>query len=211
MRRRILRTACGVLLCACASSTPPPTQKAELYLPPEETAGAEAEDAAKAAPASGPATLKVITKVGHDAVTARVKVSGDGVAVEGKSGEPLAVRAGELEIEATIADSKALHGGATAHRSVTVEPGAEKTETVVFERSLARVEVRIHGKLDTSAVVTLSKDGETVVKLKSGDKDHVAIAPGRYSVSVKSQRAEITSSDIILSEGATQTVPINVN
>jgi hypothetical protein len=210
MRRRILRMACVALLCACAGSPPPPAQKAELYVPPE-TAGAEAEDARESAPASGPATLKVITKVGHDTITAHVKVSGDGVAVEGKSGEPLAVRAGELEIEATISDSKALRGGATAHRSVTVEPGTEKTETVVFERSLARVEVRIHGKLDTSAVVTLSKDGEAVVKLKSGDKDHVAIAPGRYSVSVKSQRAEITSSDIILSEGATQTVPINVN
>jgi hypothetical protein len=214
MRRQILRAALGALLCACGGSTPPPAPQPSEPILPEESAGDEADSpaqgAAAAAPASGPATLKVVTKVGNAPVAAHVKVFGDGVSVEGKSGEPLAVRAGDLEIEATLSDSKALHGSETVHRSVTVEAGADKTETVIFERSLARVEVRIHGKVDTTAVVTLSKDGATVAKLKSGDKDYVAMAPGRYSASVKSQRAEIHSSDITLNEGATQTIPIDV-
>lgn len=173
----------------------------------------EEKEAAPAAPASGPATLKVVTKVGHDAVAAKIKVyaSEGGVLAEGKSGEPLSVRSGDLEIEATLSDSKALLGHETIRRSVSVEAGADKTETVIFERSLVRVEVRIKGKLDTTAVVTLSKDGATVAKLKSGDKDHVAIAPGRYNANVKSNRAEITASDVTLNEGATQTVPIDVN
>jgi hypothetical protein len=214
MRQQILQAALGALLCACGGSTPPPASRPSELILPEESAGAEADSpaqgAAAATPVGGPATLKVVTKLGSTPVAARVKVFGDGVSVEGKSGEPLAVRAGDLEIEATLSDSKVLHGSETVHRSVTLEPGVEKTETVIFERSLARVEVRIHGKLDSSAVVTLSKDGATVAKLKSGDKDYVSIAPGRYNASVKSQRAEITSSDITLNEGATQTIPLDV-
>lgn len=172
----------------------------------------EEQEAAPAAPTSGPATLKVVTKVGHDAVAAHVKVfSNGGMLAEGKSGEPLSVRSGDLEIEATLSDSKALLGHETVHKSISLEAGADKTETVIFERSLVRVAVHIRGKLDTSAVVTLSKDGATVAKLKSGDKDYVAITPGRYNASVKSQRAEITTTDITLNEGATQTVPIDVN
>jgi hypothetical protein len=154
-----------------------------------------------------------MTKVAQQAVPAHVKVLGaDGSLIaEGKSGEPLAVRSGDLEIEATLSDSKVLLGHETVHRSVTVAPGADATETVIFERCLVRVAVHIRGKLDAGAMVTLSKDGATVAKLKSGDKDYVAVAPGRYNASVKSQRAEITSSDITLNEGATQTVPIDVN
>jgi hypothetical protein len=169
--------------------------------------------AAPAAEVSGPATLTVVAKVGHDVVPARIKVfdaSGAPVA-EGASGKPLSVRSGDLQIEATLADSKVLLGHETVHRSVSVAPKADATESVVFERCLVRVAVNIRGKLDTTAVVTLSKDGSQVAKLTSGAKDYVAIAPGRYSASVRSKRAEITSSDITLNEGATQTVPIDVN
>jgi hypothetical protein len=50
-----------------------------------------------------------------------------------------------------------------------------------------------------------------VAKRTSGDKDYEAVAPGRYNAKVRSNRAEINSSDITLNEGATQTVPIDVN
>jgi hypothetical protein len=214
MRQQILRAALAAVLCGCGGASPP----AQEPVQPAASAGSEVvlpdepPPEAPAAPASGPATLKVVTKVGHDAVAAHVKVFADGnMIVEGKSGEPLSVRSGDLEIEASLSDSKALLGHETVHRSVTLAAGADATETVIFERSLVRVVVQIRGKVDPSAVVTLSKDGATVAKLKSGDKDYVAIAPGRYNASVKSQRAEINSSDITLNEGATQTVPIDVN
>jgi hypothetical protein len=75
---------------------------------------------------------------------------------------------------------------------------------------MVRVAVRIRGKLDPTSVVTLLKDGNSIAKLTSGDQDYVAVAPGRYGVKVRSKRAEIVSSDITCNEGATQTVPIDV-
>src|SRR5687768_1653008 len=102
MRQQFLQAALGALLCACGGSTPPPAPQPSEPILPEESAGAEAEShvegAAAATPVGGPATLKVVTKLGSTPVAAHIKVFGDGVSVEGKSGEPLAVRAGDLEI-----------------------------------------------------------------------------------------------------------------
>lgn len=218
MRQNMLRAALWASLWGCGgASTPASEQPAQ----PTESAGAEAslpdetsapDEAAAAAPAARPATLTVVTKVGSDVAKAQVRVTGENSApVEGASGTPLAVLSGDLEIEATLSDSKLLHGHETVHRSVTVAPGENATTTVMFERCLARVEVRIRGKLDSTAMVTLTKDGATIAKLQSGSKDYVPIAPGRYGASVKSQRAEITSSDVTLNEGAKQTIPIEVN
>jgi hypothetical protein len=219
MRQKMLRAALWAVLCGCGGASTPATQEpaqpaesagADAILPEEESTAEAAPS--EAAPVARPATLTVMTKVGSDPAKAQVRVTGENMApVEGTSGAPLAVLSGDLEIEATLSDSKLLHGHETVHRSVTVAPGENATTTVMFERCLARVEVRVRGKLDTSAVVTLTKDGETLAKLQSGDKDYVPIAPGRYGASVKSQRAEITSSDVTLNEGAKQTVPINVN
>jgi hypothetical protein len=215
----MLRATLWAILWGCGGASTPDTQQSPQ---PAQSAGAEAslpdegnaadEERAETAPAARPATLTVVTKVGSDIAKAHVRVTGENAApVEGSSGQPLAVLSGELEIEATLSDSKLLHGHETVHRSATVAPGEQATTTVMFERCLARVEVRVRGKLDTSAVVTLTKDGETIAKLQSGAKDYVPIAPGRYGASVKSQRAEITSTDVTLNEGAKQTVPINVN
>jgi hypothetical protein len=216
MRRQILRAVLVSALCGCGGEkAPAPETQAhaaesggsEVVLPDPEP------EAAPAAPASGPATLKVVTKVGHDAVAAHVKVfdASGALLAEGPSGQALSVRSGDLEIEAALSDSKALRGTETVHKSISLVAGADATESVTFERCMVRVAVRIRGKLDPTAVVTLSKDGVTVAKLTSGDQAYVAITPGRYNASVKSKRAEIVSSDITLNEGATQTVPIDVN
>lgn len=215
MQRRALGTLMGVVLCACGGSSPPAAEPAQ----PAESAGAEVlpeetpEPEEPAAPASGPATLKVVTKVAGKEVAAHIKVFDESGALvtEGNAGQPLSVRSGELSIEAQLTDPKALRGQETVHRSVSVAAGANASETLIFERCLVRVTVRIRGKLDTTAVVTLSKDGVDIAKLTSGDQEYVAMAPGRYNAKVRSKRAEITSSDITLNEGATQTVPIDVN
>jgi len=164
-------------------------------------------------PEAGPAKLTVITKVGRDAAAAKVRVLGaDGsVLAEGKSGEPLEVPSGELTIEATITDPKAIIDLPTQTSSVTVTAGDEAKETLSFARSLVRVTVNIKGKMDPTAVVILSKNGTTVAKLTSGASDYVSISPGRYTASVKSQRAEITVNELILNEGATHNIPLNVN
>jgi len=49
-----------------------------------------------------------------------------------------------------------------------------------------------------------------VAKLISGASDYVSVSPGRYEAVVKSQRAEITVSDLTLNEGATHYIPLNV-
>jgi hypothetical protein len=216
MQRRTVGLALWAVCCACGGASSPSAQQ-----PPRAAASAGAEAApeeeptqdARAAPVGGPATLHVVTKIAGKPVAAHVKVFDEsgGQLAEGTSGQALAVRAGDLQIEAELADAKALRGHETVHRSVSVSAGADVTETVTFERCLVRVEVRIRGKLDTTAVVTLLKDGVEIVKLASGDRDYVAVAPGRYNAKVHSKRAEITSSDITLNEGATQTVPLNVN
>jgi hypothetical protein len=215
MRQQMLRAALCAVLWGCGG-TSAPAAPAEQPVQASESAGAEAsipdEAPQEAAPSARPATLKVVTKVGSDVAPARVKVFNEGGGtVEGASGEPLAVLSGELEVEATLTDSKRLLGHETLRRSVSVAPGEDATTTVIFERCLVRVVVNIKGKLDPTAVVTLSKDGATIAKLQSGAKDYVTMAPGRYNANVKSRRAEITSSDVTLNEGATQTIPIDVN
>lgn len=216
MRRLIQWLGIGVMLSACGGSSPPPAAEPSA---PAASAGAEAaleaepEQDAPSAPASGPATLKVVTKVAGKEVSAHVKVFDESgtLLAEGKAGQALSVRSGELSVEAELTDPKALRGQETVRRSVSVAAGADASETLVFERCLVRVAVRIRGKLDTTAVVTLLKDGVEIAKLTSGDQDYVAVAPGRYNAKVRSKRAEIVSSDITLNEGATQTVPIDVN
>jgi hypothetical protein len=217
MQRRILGLVSLVGLYACGSAPPPPARPPPELILPEESASEQAvgdeEQSATAQPTNGPATLTVVTKVGGEAVAAHVKVSDASGAVlaEGASGKPLSVRAGELQIDAEISDSKLLHGHEMVHKSVSLAAGADATETVIFERCMLRVTVNIRGKLDSSAQVTLTKDGVVVAKLSSGDQKYVAVAPGRYEVTVHSKRTEIKGSAITLGEGATQTVPINVN
>jgi hypothetical protein len=217
MQRRFLLMSVWVVLVACGgSSSPPPASEPTQ---PAASAGAEAPvEEASSEPeqpvaAASPATLKVVTKVGGKALPARIKVFDESGALlaEGASDKPLAVRSGELSIEVALPDSKELRGGETVQRSVSVAPGADVTETVIIERCMVRVNVRIRGKLDPTSVVTLLRDGATIAKLTSGDQDYVAVAPGRYNVKVRSKRAEIVSSDITLNEGATQTIPIDVD
>jgi len=223
MQRITLQLGLGLLLLACGGkaapaetpTTPAPEPSAtggEAVTEAAEDSTAE-EEAEPSAPAAGPAKLTVMAKVGRDTTSADVKVyDADGsVLAEGKAGQQLEVRSGDLTVEATVTDPKAIIDLPTQSQGVTLEPGQEATETVSFARSLVRVSVNIKGKLDPTAVVWLSKNGKVVAKLVSGAPDYVSISPGRYEAKVKSQRAEITVSDLTLNEGATHNIPLNVS
>jgi hypothetical protein len=221
MRSTVTSLGLGLLLMACGGAKPAAEAAPEQ---PSAAAGGEtvsetAEEpmtealGAAVEPTTGPAKVTVTAKVGRDPAAAKVRVlAEDGsVLAEGKSGVPLDVQSGELTLEATITDPKAIIDLPTQTSQVTVAMGDEAKETISFARSLVKVTVTIRGKADPTAVVTLSRDGQAVAKLTSGAADYVSISPGRYDASVKSQRAEITVNQLILNEGATHNIPLNVN
>ncbi len=221
MTRTTLSIGMGLLLLACGGkpAAAPVTEPEPVAAAGDEAVSEVAEEpeaeaeAAPSEPATGPAKLTVVAKVGRELAPAKIKVlAEDGsVLAEGDAGETLDVQSGELLVEATITDPKAIIDLPTQSQSVTLEAGEEKTENISFARSLVRVTVNIRGKVDPTAVVSLKRDGAVVAKLTSGAPDYVSISPGRYEASVKSQRAEITVSDFMLNEGGTHNIPLNVN
>jgi hypothetical protein len=214
---RMIRLAFLVVLTGCATAS---SKSPKPVVPSTErsVAGASAEESAEpaselpAAPVAGPGKLTVTTEIGHKPVAAHIKIHGEdgSVLVEGNSAEMLTVPSGEVEIEATVTDAQALIDLPTMRQRVTVAPNGEAKERIEFARCLVRVTVNIRGKLDPTAIVTLNRKGTDVAKLTSGAEEYVAISPGKYAASVKSNRAVITVSEIALNEGATQTIPINI-
>jgi hypothetical protein len=220
--RRILSMSLGFTLLACGGKASEPAP--ETAAPVSDSTGGEAltqkaeeatgeEQSEPVEPASGPAKLTVEAKVGRDTAKANIKVMNEEgtVIAEGLAGERLGVQSGDLLIEATITDPKAMIDLPTIQQSVSLKAGDEVSESVSFPRSLVRVTVNIKGKVDATAIVTLSKGGVQVAKLTSGDENYVSITPGRYQATVKSKRAEITVSELTLNEGATHNLPLNVN
>lgn len=172
------------------------------------------EEGTQDEPRAAPGKLTVVAKVGNQEVPVSVRVlteDGSTLLAEGSSGEPLSVMSGELLVEASILDAEAIIDRPTMRQYVTLAAGQTLTEKLSFPRARVRVSVLLQGKLDSTAVVTLSKKGTPVAKLTSGNEEYVSISPGRYEASVKSQRAEVVVSEIVINEGATQSIPINVN
>jgi hypothetical protein len=213
----------GVAWAACGGASAPQAP-AEPPPPAAEAAGSEAitepaesavdeQAAAPESPPAGPAKLTVVVKVEREPAAAHVRILSDEgtLLAEGAAGQAFEVPSGELTVEASITDPKALIDQPTRAESVSVQPGEDHNLPLVFSRSLVKVAVNIRGKLDPKAVVILSKDGKQVAKLASGAPDYVAISPGRYQASVKSPRAEVNVSDLTLNEGATHNIPLNVN
>jgi hypothetical protein len=215
---RIFRLGLIALLASCATAPSKPPEPVAASANERAVAGATGEETYQPvpeplpAPATGPAKLTVVTEIGRKPVAAHIKIHGEDGAVlaEGKANDVLTVPPGEHEIEATVTDAQALVDLPTMRQRVTVEAGAEVKERLEFARCQVRVTVNIRGKLDKTAVVTLSRNGTEVAKLTSGAEEYVTISPGKYAASVKSARAVITVSEIALNEGATQSIPINI-
>jgi hypothetical protein len=220
MRWTAISGAC-LVLTACGGSNPAPAAPVEStaqgdeqpLLAEEESAPEPEEEEVSQEPAVGPAKLTVIAKVAGQEAPAQVTVRDEqgNVLAQGKAGQVLDVQSGLLSIEASITDAAALVDKPTMLQEVSVEPGGDAKEVLNFAYAKVRVSVNIKGKLDKTATVTLSKDGSPVVKLASGASEYVTISPGRYEASVKSQRADVSVPPLVIMEGATMDIPLNVN
>jgi hypothetical protein len=211
----------GAALIGCGGAEPvaEPTEPtaAESTTGSEEEPIAEApieEEAAAepAPPASGPAQLTVITKVGNDVVAAHVKVlaADHSVVAEGEAGTALTVQSGSLTIEASITDAAIMIDTPTTRHEVEVAPGATLSETVQFPRARVKFAVSLNGKADARATVSLLRNGAVVATIPASTPDFITVTPGRYTALVKSRNAEITVPEMVISEDSTRTVPLNV-
>ena len=77
------------------------------------------------------------------------------------------------------------------------------------ELAMIQLNVVINGRPTTNASVKLMRQGAEVGTLKSG-ADFVPISPGKYEAEVKAEGASIAVHGLMFPEGATQTVPVNV-
>jgi hypothetical protein len=208
------------LLLACgggASSNEPAVQPPAPSDPAsgDELAAAEqapAEPAADPAPLrAGPATVEVNATVRGQSVAAEVRVVGEdgSEAGTGLSGEPISVQSGEYTLLVTITDEGALLDKPLLRRPLTIQPGDSLKETVDFPWAMIQLNVRVNGRPDNGAIVELSRQGAVVGTLKSG-AEPVPLSPGRYDAEVKTRGATIPVRGLMFPQGATQSMPVEV-
>ena len=82
-------------------------------------------------------------------------------------------------------------------------------QPVSFPWAAIQLRVRINGKVNASAKVDIIRAGKVVATLQS-DKPHVMFSPGRYDAKVHTGGAEIEVPQLLFPEGATRTVPVDV-
>jgi len=189
---------------------PPAASGDEVAAPPAPPPTAEAEPAPPPAP-SGPASITIEAKVHGQAVPATIKIIDDGgqTVASGKSGEALNLKSGEYELHVTVSDASVLLDRPTQRRVLTLHAGDNAHETVEFPWAKIQLNVVINGTPAKSASVRLMRQGAEVGVLKSG-ADFVPISPGKYEAEVKAEGASIAVHGLMFPEGATQTVPVNV-
>jgi len=90
-------------------------------------------------------------------------------------------------------------------------PGSEITEKVSFPWTQIRLNVKVKGQLSKKAKVKLIRDGAVVAIIESAARDYVMISPGHYQAEVSVGSMVTTLDDVMLPEGATRDVPINVS
>lgn len=206
---------CSLLLGACA----PPVEQSEVA---PKSAGSEHAPGASAAPeplaaepaappAPAPATLTVEAAVKGELTPARVRLidsEGDEAAA-GKSGESLSVVSGEYTLIVSIEDPAILADRPTQRTPLTVQPGENPTHRVDFPWASVQLKVRVNGEPESKATVRLLRQGAVVTTVESGGA-HVTLSPGRYQAEVTTRDATIEIKQLLLPEGATQTVPVDV-
>jgi hypothetical protein len=164
-----------------------------------------------AAPAGGPVSLTVTTVVKGQAVSGRVKLvdaSGQ-VAAEGSTGQTMRVPSGSYTAEVQVTDEGVLIDKPTQTLEMELVPGTEVKEKVIFPWCRVRLNVRVRGNLDRNARVKLMRHGTVVAEIKSAS-DYVPISPGHYAAEVTSRKTVTRLDDVMLPEGATRDVPIDV-
>lgn len=169
-----------------------------------------AQEAAQEPEPSGPATVVIEATVKGEPVPAAARVlDGDAVVASGKSGEALTVAPGHYVLEAAIEDSGVIADRPSKRTSLALRAGATLQQPMAFPWAAIQLRVRVNGKLNRSATVDIIKNGEVVATLKS-DQPHVMFTPGRYDAKVRVGGAKIDAPQLLFPEGATRTVPVDV-
>src|SRR5687768_5062927 len=215
----------STLLLACGASARP--EEESNYEPAEQPASSSGDELAEAepearpqepeppaaapAPKSGPASVRVDATVRGQAVAADVRLIGaDGAeAATGRSGEPITVQSGEYTLLVTVSDEAVLLDKPMQRHPLTIEAGESLRESVDFPWAKIQLNVHVNGKPDNGAIVELKRQGAVVGKLKSGG-EHTPISPGRYDAEVHTRGAKIPVQGLMFPQGATQSMPVNV-
>ena len=202
-------SGCGAATPAQTPTQAEPVSGGQVAAPPAPEPVAVSE--AVQAPAPGPATLVVDVIVHGKPVPAGVRLTdadGQDVAT-GKSAEQIALQSGEYTLQVQITDEAVLLDKPTQTRTVTLQPGEALSQKVEFPWAMIQLNVRINGNLDANAEVHLGRNGEPVAVLKSG-APNVPISPGRYAAEVKTKGTTTKIDGLMFPEGATQSVPVNL-
>jgi hypothetical protein len=165
-----------------------------------------------AAPAGAPIALTVTAVVKGQAVSGRVKLTDAAgqVAAEGSTGQTMRVRPGSYTAEVQVTDASVLIDKPTQQMEMELMPGTQVNERVIFPWCRVKLNVRVRGVLNRNATVKLMRHGAVVAEIKSASPEYVPISPGHYSAEVKSRKMVTTLDDVMLPEGATRDVPIDV-
>ena len=198
---------------ASAEPTQPPAATQGDENSPDEAAVAEPEPEPEPEPvrASGPGTVTLTARVDRSTVPASVRILDDNGAVqhEAATGEPIHLASGDYRVEISITDPKVLADKPTQARQLLVRPGDNPPIEANFRWAKVTLNVLVGGRAQPGAKVTVLRDGEPVAEMKSGAAP-VAITPGRYEADVQLKGSIIRVKGLQFPEGATQTVPVNV-
>lgn len=161
----------------------------------------------------GPASITLNVIVNDKPASSKIKLvnQADEVIAEGNSGQTFRIRSGRYTAHIKITDAGTMVDKPTKVQEFEVAPGSEITETVTFPWARIRLNVKVKGQLSRKATVKLMRDGEVVATLESAARDYVIISPGHYQAEVKVGSMVTTLDDIMIPEGATRDVPINVS
>lgn len=217
MLRSVLVAGSALILWACGapaaqSESAPSSASAggEQALPAEPAPEPAPEPGPQAAP-SGPATLTVVVSVKGEEVPASVRlIDGAGAeAASGHAGDTLGVESGDYTLEVEVDDAAVLADKPKQRSPITLAPGASVRHPIELPWASIQLRVRVNGKVDGGAEVDIMRHGEVVTTMRS-DGEHVMVSPGRYDARVRTRRAEIEVPQLMFPQGATRTLPVDV-
>lgn len=209
----IFMYCCGGSTSQQSSQEPGELESVDVE-PNEQQAPQATDDDSMDKPAvAGPASITINVTVKDEPVSSAIKLvnEADEVISEGGSGQTFRVRSGRYSAHIQITDEKAMIDKPTKILEFELAPGAEVTEKVSFPWSQIRLNVKVKGRLNKNAKVKLIRDGEVVATLTSAARDYVIISPGHYQAEVSVGSLVTKLDEVMLPEGATRDVPIDVS
>jgi hypothetical protein len=194
-----------------ASASPGTEDNSALDGEPASAASAAEAEPTQVQKATGPASLTLDARVNGKSIPANVRLlsADDHEVASGKTGEAIEVSSGQYTMEVQVTDESALLDRPTQRRQLTVNPGDSLHEHADFPWAMIQLNVRVNGRLDRSAQVTLKREGAEVAKVTSNAAP-AAISPGRYEATVKAHGANIDVKGMLFPEGGTEKLPVDV-